>query len=81
MFVCLFFFGISKLVVYYAMSLFHLLVTESFHTDSASKVVASSVVTFRCIRLCLTAVGGGQVKVIGPVNVATDVLGSGEPKC
>jgi hypothetical protein len=75
--VCLFFLGFSKLVVYYVMLLFYLLVTESFHIYSVSKVVASSVVTFRCIRLCLAAVGVVQVKVSG----AIDLLGSGEPKC
>jgi hypothetical protein len=61
--------------------LFYLLVTESFHTYSASKVVATSVVTFRCIRLCLASVGGVLVKGSGPVNGATDVFGSGQPKC
>jgi hypothetical protein len=34
-YVCLFFFGTNKLVVYYVMLLFYLLVTESFHTNIA----------------------------------------------
>jgi hypothetical protein len=63
------------------MFLFYLLVTESFHIYSASKVVALIVVSFRCIWLCLAAVGVVQVNVSGPHSGAIDVLGSGEPKC
>ena len=52
-------FGISKLVAYY-MLLFYLLLTDSFHKYSESKVVRLSVVMFCCIRLCLAAVSKGK---------------------